>query len=546
MPGSSNYSAYVVPGETITQVIKGRATKSLGKYATFNDEYRNVNVIARSYDYRKVQKEIGEMSISDFKAYCDTVFEKDLKKWNSFCDRLEYGDEIRAIGHRDIEMSYVQNLWGYSMAKRSYVRKLEREGKTYEYAEADSSFFDIINDLPIDKEEMISYGNISGVINRIEYANWLNGNSRSITNTTEDLLIMLEENGITLTEKEMQAVEARDKYLESDVVKAFTECTEPYKEAQSAFIQKYMSNVRAFTKIRLKDYPNMGFYTALKLYIEEDSIEITVEEDELLANLMSCETEEYLEVMNDFETNIMSEYSKLNTKYSTVMRQNNRIHWADSKSKKFLAYAGERGQLWSDIMVARVLCPSTEKLELLYPSTQKYIEENIQNQFIKDYISYSNEKVKEHIELNKQKTGYNVRKAPKSEGEKLFAEMIEPFKGKVVYVDFWATWCGPCRSGMQSIKPLKEELLERGDIVFLYITNQTSPEQTYKNMIPDIKGEHYRVSQDQWNILTTQFGVSGIPHYLMVNKQGEVVNNDRSIDPRNSNLKDTLLKYANE
>lgn len=124
--------------------------------------------------------------------------------------------------------------------------------------------------------------------------------------------------------------------------------------------------------------------------------------------------------------------------------------------------------------------------------------------------------------------------------------MLKPFQGKVVYVDFWATWCGPCRNGMQAIKPLKEELKGRDDIVFLYITNHSSPEGLYNNMIPDIKGEHYRVSQDQWNYLSSQFGISGIPHYMLVNKTGEVVINDRSIDPHHGDLKDTLLKYATE
>jgi thiol-disulfide isomerase/thioredoxin len=95
----------------------------------------------------------------------------------------------------------------------------------------------------------------------------------------------------------------------------------------------------------------------------------------------------------------------------------------------------------------------------------------------------------------------------------------------VIYVDFWATWCGPCRSGIEQIKPLKEELAGK-DIVFVYITNQTSPQNTWSNMIPDIKGEHYRVTTDEWNFLTSMFNVSGIPHYVLVGKTGEIINPD--------------------
>jgi thioredoxin-related protein len=43
-------------------------------------------------------------------------------------------------------------------------------------------------------------------------------------------------------------------------------------------------------------------------------------------------------------------------------------------------------------------------------------------------------------------------------------------------------------------------------------------------MIPEIKGEHYRLSTDDWNYLAAKFNISGIPHYVLVNKKGEVVN----------------------
>ena len=52
----------------------------------------------------------------------------------------------------------------------------------------------------------------------------------------------------------------------------------------------------------------------------------------------------------------------------------------------------------------------------------------------------------------------------------------------------------------------------------------TSALETWKNMIPDIKGEHYRLETDQWNLLSSRFNISGIPHYLLVDKTGTVVN----------------------
>ena len=122
--------------------------------------------------------------------------------------------------------------------------------------------------------------------------------------------------------------------------------------------------------------------------------------------------------------------------------------------------------------------------------------------------------------------------------------MLKKFRGKVVYVDFWATWCGPCRHGIRTIAPLKEEM-KNDSVVFVYITGETSPLPAWKNAIPDIKGEHFRVSADEWNILCGKFNISGIPHYVLVNKKGEVVNPQVGhLD--NESLKQLLKKQLEE
>jgi hypothetical protein len=75
------------------------------------------------------------------------------------------------------------------------------------------------------------------------------------------------------------------------------------------------------------------------------------------------------------------------------------------------------------------------------------------------------------------------------------------------------------------MKPLKEEYKDK-DLVFVYITDPSSPEDLFSMMIPDIKGQHYKLDKDQQKYIYDFFKVKSIPRYILIGKNGKIVTDD--------------------
>lgn len=126
--------------------------------------------------------------------------------------------------------------------------------------------------------------------------------------------------------------------------------------------------------------------------------------------------------------------------------------------------------------------------------------------------------------------------------EILFGELLSSMKGRVVYLDIWASWCSPCKKEMIYSKKLKEKL-KTEDIEFVYISAEKTDSKNWERLYKiSLASRNQYVFKNGFDSKMLNFmNIKGVPHYMIFDKEGRLIDYNAE-RPSDNNIEKKLVK----
>lgn len=97
---------------------------------------------------------------------------------------------------------------------------------------------------------------------------------------------------------------------------------------------------------------------------------------------------------------------------------------------------------------------------------------------------------------------------------------LSEYKGKVIYLDFWASWCIPCRKSFPWMNDIQKRYGDKGfKVIAVNLDQEQDKAKAFLDKIP----AHFTVAYDPEGVSATAFKVKGMPSTYLIDREGKVV-----------------------
>ncbi len=192
----------------------------------------------------------------------------------------------------------------------------------------------------------------------------------------------------------------------------------------------------------------------------------------------------------------------------------------------------------------RLLFLNLDKIEFYFrDEVQQYLRILIEN--ASDSSISEKAKVKFKKDILPANTPSNLHLLTLSQNQTTIEELIKSKKGKIIYIDFWASWCGPCIEEMKYSRSLIQDYTGKNlEVVFLSLDDNFQKWEKAAARQNITLGSCLKVLNAKDSDFIREYKITTIPRYMIIDKDGKITNADapRPSDPKIRKLFDELLQ----
>jgi len=460
-----------------------------GPLAKTNEDLMKFN--ENSFDYKSFDKKRKTMAPQTFKEEETVVYQKNLENLASYLKNNPISDKAKILLKNQIDLEHANHLFDFVMDRHYYAK--QDTTNTVLKIPVENDYFDFLQKFNLNDQSLLTLNNFSTFVNRLEYSKPISIHPKSrVTSFIPEKTFeqYLETEKIIITDKD----KALEKDLKNKIFKSIAEVTEfnnqyseTYKNAYKTYSKKYVD-------------PFINTPRAEKITMEKWQLR-----DSVVKNVFRL------------DKNLVYEIIKVRALDYDIKRSN---------SENAHSY-------WNEL-----------QKDITNPFLKKEGQRIVNKQF--PINSLQNNLLNDNLNRNINITATAIQNTlPDGKPTEIFKNIIKNHKGKILFVDFWATSCSPCVSTIKQMKEKRKEYKGNEDFEFVFISDESlSPLETYNKFVKEQELEIiYRLPSDDYNYLRQLFKFNGIPHYIVIDKKGEVINDDFPMYSFNSLVNGIVEKH---